>query len=40
MFAREAIAIESGKADGLKAFRAYRQARRETFEALRAQLED
>ena len=35
-----AIAIEAGKADGLKAFRAYRQARRETFEGLRAQLED
>lgn len=35
-----AIAIEAGKADGLKAFRAYREARRETFEVLRAQLED
>lgn len=35
-----AIAIEAGKADGLKAFRAYREARRQTFEKLRAQLED
>ena len=35
-----AIAIEAGKADGLKAFQAYREARRQTFEKLRAQLED
>lgn len=35
-----AIAIEAGKADGLKAFRAYQASRRQTFEKLRADLED